>query len=64
MGIRFFLKFIRFVHYNFLQTLCDLRGNNKGALSGVSAKKREPRRHTLQNGIDQSMVSDKSYVCL
>nr|CAG4639312.1 EOG090X08VB [Daphnia magna]SVE83164.1 EOG090X08VB [Daphnia magna] len=32
------------------------RGNNKGVGSGVSGKKREPRRHTLQNGIDQSML--------
>lgn len=31
-------------------------GNNKGVGSGVSGKKREPRRHTLQNGIDQSML--------
>nr|SVE75222.1 EOG090X08VB [Daphnia dolichocephala] len=31
-------------------------GNNKGVVSGVSAKRREPRRHTLQNGIDQSML--------
>nr|SVE71144.1 EOG090X08VB [Daphnia similis] len=31
-------------------------GNNKGVGSGISGKKREPRRHTLQNGIDQSML--------
>ncbi|KAI9564491.1 hypothetical protein GHT06_008230 [Daphnia sinensis] len=31
-------------------------GNNKGVVSGVSSKRREPRRHTLQNGIDQSLL--------
>lgn len=48
--------------YSFEYTISTLkiycfRGNNKGVGSGVSGKKREPRRHTLQNGIDQSMVS-------
>nr|SVE84350.1 EOG090X08VB [Daphnia pulex] len=31
-------------------------GSNKNVSNGLSAKRREPRRHTLQNGIDQSML--------
>nr|CAG4651112.1 EOG090X08VB [Simocephalus serrulatus]SVE94335.1 EOG090X08VB [Simocephalus serrulatus] len=31
-------------------------GINKNATNGLSSKRREPRRHTLQNGIDQSML--------
>nr|SVE70521.1 EOG090X08VB [Daphnia similis] len=47
--------------YSFDYTIYTLknycfRGNNKGVGSGISGKKREPRRHTLQNGIDQSML--------
>nr|SVE89358.1 EOG090X08VB [Daphnia sinensis] len=38
------------------RTMAPTKGNNKGVVSGVSSKKREPRRHTLQNGIDQSML--------
>nr|SVE87474.1 EOG090X08VB [Daphnia similis] len=38
------------------RTMAPNKGNNKGVVSGVSGKKREPRRHTLQNGIDQSML--------
>nr|SVE83747.1 EOG090X08VB [Daphnia pulex] len=31
-------------------------GSNTNVSNGLSAKRREPRRHTLQNGIDQSML--------
>lgn len=32
------------------------RSVNKSLSNGLPTKRREPRRHTLQNGIDQSMV--------
>jgi hypothetical protein len=57
-------NFIQLVVFFLKKSICYFRGSNKNVSNGLSAKRREPRRHTLQNGIDQSMVNILVVTCV